>query len=224
MGHGYTVEDNLKLVMKIAHRYNNRIETTLEDIYQEGCIGLMRAVKEYDESKGVSFSAFAGQYITFYILNHLTKIDPIRRSRALIEITNKILKGGMRDMSTKEIADKLGISENMAEQALININEKMISTDMPISENNGKPLTINDILSESEADNYESVINECVINSDVYGVTKEDKRIISLIYKGYTRKEILEILDVKNYNALSAKINRIKEKYRNSRHLMKIWF
>ena len=219
MSHGYTVEDNLKLVMKIAHRYDNRIETEFDDIFQEGCIGLMRAVKEYDPNKGVSFSAFAAQHITFAILRHLTTIDVIRKSHHVISNANRIMKAGIRDEPIPVISKKMGISIKETKTALSHLNEVFLSSEMPVSTKNGRELTIAETLVSDYSDQFDEVVNSLFLN-DQLDLKEDEKVMINYIMEGYTLKEIAEMMNYVSVNALCERLRRLRKRMKEKKHFI----
>ncbi len=82
------VQHNLRLVMSIAQRFGNRGE--LEDLFQIGCIGLMKAVEKFNPAYGVKFSTYAVPVIIGEIKQHLRDEGPIKISRGLKEVAAKV--------------------------------------------------------------------------------------------------------------------------------------
>ncbi|TCL64212.1 RNA polymerase sigma (RpoX/SigF) subunit [Hydrogenispora ethanolica] len=82
------VQHNLRLVMSIAQRFGNRGE--LEDLFQIGCIGLMKAVEKFNPTYGVKFSTYAVPVIIGEIKQHLRDEGPIKISRGIKEVAVKV--------------------------------------------------------------------------------------------------------------------------------------
>jgi RNA polymerase sporulation-specific sigma factor len=81
-------QHNLRLVMSVAQRFNGRGE--IEDLFQIGCIGLIKAIERFDPSYGVKFSTYAVPLIIGEIKQHLRDEGPIKVSRGLKEVAAKV--------------------------------------------------------------------------------------------------------------------------------------
>lgn len=84
-------EDHFRLVHKIARKYSKGNRMEYDDIFQEGCIGLIRACKEYKEGD-VPFGAFAGMHIQYAILNGLRTSNFIKTNTDVVWLASKIKK------------------------------------------------------------------------------------------------------------------------------------
>jgi RNA polymerase sporulation-specific sigma factor len=82
------IQHNLRLVMSVAQRFTNRLE--LDDLFQIGCMGLMKAIEKFNPSYGVKFSTYAVPVIIGEIKQHLRDDGPIKISRNLKEIAVKV--------------------------------------------------------------------------------------------------------------------------------------
>ena len=85
------VHGNLKLVLSVVKKFNNRKEN-LDDIFQVGCLGLLKAIDNFDFSHGVRFSTYAVPMIIGEIRRYLRDNSPIRISRSLKDIAYKALQ------------------------------------------------------------------------------------------------------------------------------------
>ena len=94
------INHNLRLVMSIAQRFSGRGE--LDDLFQIGCMGLMKAVEKFDPSFGVKFSTYAVPVIIGEIKQHLRDDGPIKISRSIKEIAAKV------DQTRQQLASVLG--------------------------------------------------------------------------------------------------------------------
>jgi RNA polymerase sporulation-specific sigma factor len=110
------VNGNLRLVLSVIQRFNNRGESA-NDLFQVGCIGLMKAIDNFDLGQNVKFSTYAVPMIIGEIRRYLRDNNPIRVSRSLRDIAYKALQ--VRDSLTNrfsreptimEIAEEMGIS------------------------------------------------------------------------------------------------------------------
>ncbi len=92
------VNGNLRLVLSVIQRFNNRGEY-VDDLFQVGCIGLMKAIDNFDLSQNVKFSTYAVPMIIGEIRRYLRDNNPIRVSRSLRDIAYKALQ--VRDSSNE---------------------------------------------------------------------------------------------------------------------------
>ena len=118
------IESNIGLVHSCAHRFTGR-GVDYEDLVQAGCIGLIKAVDNFDESRGFSFSTYAVPVILGEIKRIFRDDGTIKVSRAIRERGIKILRvreelcsAGNEEPTIKQIASKLGISEEETAQAI----------------------------------------------------------------------------------------------------------
>lgn len=107
------VNGNLRLVLSVIQRFNNRGEY-VDDLFQVGCIGLMKAIDNFDLSQNVRFSTYAVPMIIGEIRRYLRDNNPIRVSRSLRDIAYKALQ--VRDQLT---------NENNREPTIYEISEKL---------------------------------------------------------------------------------------------------
>lgn len=85
------VNGNLKLVLSILKRFNNRDEN-MDDLFQIGCVGLLKAVDNFDLSYGVKFSTYCVPMVLGEVKRYLRDNNSIRVSRSLKDIAYKVLK------------------------------------------------------------------------------------------------------------------------------------
>lgn len=88
------VQGNLRLVLSVIQRFNNRGEY-VDDLFQVGCIGLMKAIDNFDLNQNVKFSTYAVPMIIGEIRRYLRDNNPIRVSRSLRDIAYKALQTRM---------------------------------------------------------------------------------------------------------------------------------
>src|SRR3984893_14840480 len=102
------VNGNLRLVLSVIQRFNNRGEF-VDDLFQVGCIGLMKAIDNFDLSQNVRFSTYAVPMIIGEIRRYLRDNNPIRVSRSLRDIAYKALQ--VRDQLTNQHSREPTIQE-----------------------------------------------------------------------------------------------------------------
>src|SRR5690606_17174903 len=149
------VQGNLRLVLSVIQRFNNRGEY-VDDLFQVGCIGLMKAIDNFDLSQNVKFSTYAVPMIIGEIRRYLRDNNPIRVSRSLRDIAYKALQ--TRDVlanrysqepSIAQIAEELQISREEIVFALDAIQEP-ISLFEPIYNDGGDPIYVLDQISDEK--------------------------------------------------------------------------
>lgn len=102
------VEENIKLVHFAINKKYKRINEKIkylglyEDFYQEGCIGLFKAAKAFDESKGFKFTTFAFYWIDFQLRHFVTRYIPKHYNDNLVSIDRKINKDDKREITLKD--------------------------------------------------------------------------------------------------------------------------
>ena len=113
------IEEHSGLIYSIASYYQNK--ASMEDLYQVGVIGLLKAYENYDENKNVKFSTYAFDYIRGEILSYLKKDNPIKVSRDYLHLRKSYENA--KDLMTQ----KMGRIPSKCEICLfLNIDEKII--------------------------------------------------------------------------------------------------
>ncbi len=179
---------NMGLVAKIAKRYGN-CGVPMIDLLQEGCIGLMTAVRKFDPSLGYRLSTYASWWIREAINRSLSnKSRMVRLPVHVNEVMNKIRTARSRlsirngcDPHANEIAHEIGESLVRVEHALSN-SRPCYSLDWQLSSNDYEELTLCDIIPDSKSKNSEDSINvqylRCEINSLLSGLDERERQIV----------------------------------------------
>lgn len=147
------VQHNLRLVMSIAQRFNGRGE--LDDLFQIGCIGLMKAIDKFDPSYGVKFSTYAVPVIIGEIKQYLRDEGPIKVSRSIKEVAIRV------EQVRTELAHQLGKEPTLSElEEATGISREEIAVAMEAT----RPLnSLQEIIKEDEGDN---LVREQLIGED----------------------------------------------------------
>ena len=157
------VMGNLKLVLSILKRYNNRREN-LDDLFQIGCVGLVKAVDNFDLSYGVKFSTYSVLMIEGEIRKYLRDNNTIRISRSVKENAYKILKykneyimNNGKEPSLEDISKSLNIDKK---DILVSLEatKSIISYFDPIYDDGGETIYLYDQLSTNDNDILEDII------------------------------------------------------------------
>lgn len=143
------VEGNLKLVLSILKKYQNKTDN-MDDLFQIGCVGLIKAIDNFDLSHEVKFSTYAVLMIEGEIKRYIRDNNSVRISRSIKDQAYKIMRFKEEymqetgnDASTKEISKHLNISEYEVSEALLSLKEPMSLFD-PIYNDGGDTIYLMD--------------------------------------------------------------------------------
>ncbi len=183
------IKYNVRLVINIAKRYKN-CGIELEDLIQEGIVGLIKAIEKFDYTKGFKFSTYATHWIKNFILKAIyLKNKAIKAPNWLVEELNKINKyaEGHTLSSFYESANALGISRKKIDKIVLYLNQSshLKSLNDPI---NGHDLFLEDLVEGKE----KSYLNEKIdLDNCISHLSKREQYIIKKrFYFGATLQEI----------------------------------
>ncbi|HEY8449612.1 MAG TPA: RNA polymerase sporulation sigma factor SigG [Bacillota bacterium] len=195
------VQGNLRLVLSVIQRFNNRGENP-DDLFQVGCIGLIKAIDNFDLSQNVKFSTYAVPMIVGEIRRYLRDNNPIRVSRSLRDIAYKALQ--VRDALThkrnreptlQEIAEELGLPQEEIVYALDAIQEPT-SLFEPIYQDGGDPIYVMDQVSDRSSED-ETWLEGIAIHEAIRKLDEREQKIIRLrFYEGKTQMEVAEEIGI----------------------------
>lgn len=184
---------NLKLVIKIAHEYKG-MTAHLEDLIQEGNIGLMEAAGRFDRTRGTKFDTYAAHYIRMRMRNCLTTSNPIKQTTAHLNKVRKISKFVQQFEhcpTTDEISDALNISSKIVNNAMKHSVKSVTSISENLNEDSEYQLE--DIL-PCDTNNINTYVNlesyEYVISRVQHLPEKERTAITMKFFDNKTLKEI----------------------------------
>ena len=189
------IEGNLRLVLSVIQRFGGRGENP-DDLFQVGCIGLMKAINNFDPTKQVKFSTYGVPMIAGEIRRYLRDNAPIRVSRSIRDVAYRVLqcKEGMllrmgREPTLEEISKELDIPEGEVAQALDAVCAPVSLYD-PVYSDGGDPLTVMDQVRDTR--NTEGTWMERTMLRGAYKALGErEKEILSLrFYDGKTQMEV----------------------------------
>lgn len=209
------INGNLRLVLSILRKFTNRVDN-LDDLFQIGCVGLVKAIDNFDTSFDVKISTYACPLILGEIKRYLRDNNSLRISRSVKDIAYKALKlkdelvtiDG-KEPTNKEIADKLGISEFEVVNALESLREP-VSMYEPIYNDVGDTIYLFDQISNKKEE-YD-IESKLAIEKAINNLKKREKFILNERYViGKTQMEIAEELGISQ-----AQISRIEKGAINS--------
>jgi len=195
------VNGNLRLVLSVIQRFTNRGEY-VDDLFQVGCIGLMKAIDNFDLSQNVKFSTYAVPMIIGEIRRYLRDNNPIRVSRSLKDIAYKALqvrdtlvKKNSREPSINEIAEALDIPREQIVFALDAIQEP-ISLFEPIYHDGGDPIFVMDQIGDEK--NVDSNwLEKIAIKEALNKLNQREKHILTLrFFDGKTQMEVADEIGI----------------------------
>ncbi len=190
------IEGNLRLVLSVIQRFANRGENP-DDLFQVGCIGLMKAIDNFDITQNVRFSTYAVPMIIGEIRRYLRDYNTIRVSRSLrdtayhaMQIKERIQNDTGRDATIEEIAKEMEIEPVQVVLALEAIVEP-ISLYEPVYSDGGDTIYVMDQVGSSESD--EDWLNEISIKEAIKNLGDREKQILNLRFmQGKTQMEVAE--------------------------------
>ena len=189
------IEGNLRLVLSVIQRFTQRGEN-LDDLFQVGCIGLMKSIDNFDISQNVRFSTYAVPMIVGEIRRYLRDNNAIRVSRSLRDIAYKALSARDRlqtelgrEPTVQEIARKLELPEEDVALALEAIQDP-VSLCEPIGGEGADALTIGDQVRDDNV-NAENWLQNIAIREAMARLSDREQRILSLrFFQGRTQMEV----------------------------------
>ncbi|MGE5576381.1 MAG: RNA polymerase sporulation sigma factor SigG [Syntrophothermus sp.] len=195
------VQGNLRLVLSVIQRFNNRGEF-VDDLFQVGCIGLMKAIDNFDLSQNVKFSTYAVPMIIGEIRRYLRDNNPIRVSRSLRDIAYKALQvrdnlvsKNSKEPTVGEIARELNIPREEIVYALDAIQEP-ISLFEPIYHDGGDPIFVMDQLSDEKAQDSDW-LEGISIREAMQKLNDREKLILTLrFFEGRTQMEVADEIGI----------------------------
>ena len=210
------IEGNLKLVLSILKKFVNRTDN-LDDLFQIGVVGLIKAIDNFDLKYNVKFSTYAVPMIVGEVKRHLRDDNMIRISRSIKDIAYKALKYKEQYMlengrlpTIKEISDFLKVEEIDVISAL-EATKGTISMFEPIYDDGGETIFLFDQIENPNESS--SNWNTKILLSDAIGKLKEKEQFI--IYQRYligkTQMEISEELGISQ-----AQVSRIEKNALNN--------
>lgn len=212
------IEGNLRLVLSVIKRFSSSNEN-VDDLFQIGCIGLIKAIDNFDSSLNVKFSTYAVPMIIGEIRRFLRDNNSIRVSRSLKDTAYKAIyarenltKKNLKEPTINEIAAEIGISKEDIVYALDAIQNPM-SLYEPIFTDGGDTLYVMDQISDKK--NREEIwVEHLSLSEAMKRLDEREHEIITLrFFEGKTQMEVAEIIGISQ-----AQVSRLEK---NALRIMK---
>ena len=194
------VEGNLRLVLSVVQRFAQRGEN-LDDLFQVGCIGLIKAIDNFDPAQPVRFSTYGVPMIIGEIRRFLRDNNALRVSRSLRDTAYRAMQAREtlekqlgREPTMDEIAGEAGLSRREVTAALESVVEP-VSLEEPVYTDSGDAMYLIDQV--RDPDGEDSWISGLQFRQTVAGLTPREKRIMELRYlQGKTQMEVAQEIGI----------------------------
>ena len=195
------VEGNLRLVLSVIKRFSGRGEY-VDDLFQVGCVGLIKAMENFDTTLGVQFSTYAVPMIIGEIRRYLRDNNPIRVSRSLRDTAYKSLKVKEElineegvEPTIEKIASRMGIKTEEVVFALGAISDPVSLFEPVYHDGDGATFVMDQISDEKNSD--ESWIQKISLKQAMDNLNERERHILSLrFFKGRTQVEVAEEIGI----------------------------
>lgn len=205
------IQGNLRLVLSVIQRFNNRGEPA-DDLFQVGCIGLIKAIDNFDVTQEVQFSTYAVPMIIGEVRRYLRDNNAIRVSRSLRDLAYKAMQTredffnkNNKEPTVNELAKALGVDREELAIAIDSVQDT-VSMFEPIFQDGTDTVCVMDQIRDSE--NIDSAWEQTItINEAMKKLPEREQMIINLrFFEGRTQTEIAEEIGISQ-----AQISRLEK-------------
>lgn len=204
------VNENLPLVWSLVHRFKDTLYDK-EDLFQIGCLGLLKAIEKFNLDYNVQFSTYAVPIILGELKRHFRDDGAIKVSRNLKELNIKVTKAKNklslllgREATLEEIANEVGRNKEEIIMAL-EANFYPTSLNETVYEKDGSTISMEDRIVD---DKSASLINIISLKEEIKKLSKEEKTIIYMrYYLDLNQKTVAE-----HFNVSQVQISRLEKK------------
>ncbi len=209
------IKGNLRLVLSVIKRFSSSNENA-DDLFQIGCIGLMKAIDNFDCTMDVKFSTYAVPMIVGEIRRYLRDNNSIRVSRSLRDTAYKaiyakenLLKENSKEPTVQEIADAIGIPKEEIVYALDAIQSPVSLYD-PVYTEGGDTLYVMDQISDRK-NKEENWVENLSLSEAMKRLSPRENHIISLrFFEGKTQMEVAEEIHISQAQVSRLEKNALK--------------
>lgn len=208
------IKGNLRLVLSVIQRFTNRGEN-LDDLFQVGCIGLIKAIDNFNIELDVRFSTYAVPMIIGEVRRYLRDNNPVRVSRSVrdnayhaMQVKERLSNEKGKEPTVEEIAKELGLPKESVVIALEAVVDP-VSFYEPVYSNGGDTIYLMDQLSTDEDDG--DWVNEIMIKESIKNLPAREKRILSMRYmRGLTQTEVAKEIGISQAQVSRLEKNALK--------------
>lgn len=209
------IKGNLRLVLSVIKRFSQSNEN-VDDLFQIGCIGLIKAIDNFDSSLDVKFSTYAVPMIIGEIRRFLRDNNTIRVSRSLKDTAYKAIyakenltKRNLKEPTINEIAQEIGVSKEDIVYALDAIQNPM-SLYEPVYSEGGDTLYVMDQISDKK-NKEEAWVENISISEAMKRLNEREKEIINLrFFEGKTQMEVADMVGISQAQVSRLEKNALK--------------
>ena len=204
------IQGNLRLVLSVIQRFNNRGEN-VDDLFQVGCIGLMKAIDNFDLEQNVKFSTYAVPMIIGEIRRYLRDDNPVRVSRSMrdtaykaMQIKEQLINEQGKEPTIEQIANRLDMKKSDVVLALEAIVDP-VSLYEPVYNDGGDTIYVMDQVGDSSSD--KDWIDEISIKDEIKKLDDRERNIMYLRFmQGKTQMEV-----AKEVGISQAQVSRLEK-------------
>ncbi|HJA72101.1 MAG TPA: RNA polymerase sporulation sigma factor SigG [Candidatus Lachnoclostridium stercoravium] len=195
------IKGNLRLVLSVIQRFSSSNEN-IDDLFQIGCIGLIKAIDNFDITQNVKFSTYAVPMILGEVRRYLRDNNSIRVSRSLRDTAYKaiyaregLMRKNLKEPTIMEIANEVGISKEEITYALDAI-QSPVSLYEPVYTDGGDPLYVMDQISDKK-NLEENWVEDISLNEAMKRLPERERHIIDMrFFEGKTQTEVAEEIHI----------------------------
>lgn len=195
------ISGNLRLVLSVIQRFTNRGEH-VDDLFQVGCIGLIKAIDNFDLGQNVKFSTYAVPMIIGEIRRYLRDNNPIRVSRSMrdvaykaLQVRDSLVNKHSREPSVAEIAEHLNVPREEVVFALDAIQEPL-SLFEPIYRDGGDPIFVMDQISDDKVQDS-GWLENIALQEAMKHLSNREQHILQLrFFQGKTQMEVADEIGI----------------------------
>ena len=209
------IHGNLRLVLSVIQRFSSRGENP-DDLFQVGCIGLIKALDNFDMSHGVKFSTYAVPMIIGEVRRYLRDNNAIRVSRSLRDMAYKALQTRetlsrqlQREPTVAEIAEAMEAEREDVVLALESIQEP-VSLYEPVFHDDGDAIYVMDQVSDTK-NTDERWIENLALSEAMKKLTPRERKILNMrFFEGKTQMEVAEEISISQAQVSRLEKNALK--------------
>ena len=209
------IQGNLRLVLSVIQKFMGRGENA-DDLFQVGCVGLIKAIDNFDSSLNVKFSTYAVPMIIGEIRRYLRDNNSIRVSRSLKDTAYKAIyardtltRQNLKEPTIEEIAAEVGISKEDIVYAMDAIQNPM-SLYEPIYTDGGDTLYVMDQISDKK-NKEENWVEHLSLSEAMKRLAPREYEIISLrFFSGKTQMEVADMIGISQAQVSRLEKNALK--------------